>query len=71
MLPAPATFTAALLSLHKLLHHSRRFGRPHRGNRADHWTSAAIMGVTTSLPALPASIAATPPAPLPSATEDT
>lgn len=33
--------TTALLSLRALLHHSRRFGRPHRGTRIGHWTTAA------------------------------
>ncbi|WP_136651079.1 hypothetical protein [Paracoccus aeridis] len=41
--------TAALLSLRALLHHSRRFGRPHRGNRADHWTTRAIMDTNNQL----------------------
>lgn len=41
--------TAALLSLRALLHHSRRFGRPHRGHRADHWTTAAIMDANNQL----------------------
>lgn len=41
--------TAALLFLHALLHQSRRFGRPHRGNRAGHWTTAAIMDANNQL----------------------
>lgn len=41
--------TATLLSLRTLLHHSRRFGRPHRGTRAGHWTTAAIMDANNQL----------------------
>lgn len=41
--------TATLLSLRALLHHSRRFGRPHRGTRADHWTTAAIMDANNQI----------------------
>ena len=41
--------TAMLLSLRTLLHRSRRFGRPHRGNRADHWTTRAIMDTNNQL----------------------
>lgn len=40
---------ATLLSLRALLHQSRRFGRPHRGNRAGHWTTAAIRNVNNQL----------------------
>lgn len=40
---------ATLLSLGALLHHSRRFGRPHRGARAGHWTTAAIMDANNQL----------------------
>ena len=39
----------AVLSLHALLRHSRRFGRPRRGYRAGHWTTAAIMGANNQL----------------------
>lgn len=41
--------TDTLLSLRALLHHSRRFGRPHRGWRAAHWSTAAIMEVHNQL----------------------
>lgn len=41
--------TAILLSMRALLHHSRRFGRPHCGNRASHWTTTAIMDVNNQL----------------------
>ena len=41
--------TDTLLSLAALLHHSRRFGRPHRGWRAGHWTTAAIMDANNQL----------------------
>ena len=41
--------TATLLSLRALLHLSRRFGRPHRGWRASHWTTRAIMDVNNQL----------------------
>lgn len=40
---------ATLLSLRALLHHSRRFGRPYRGARAGHWTTAAIMDANNQL----------------------
>lgn len=41
--------TDALLSRRALLHHSRRFSRPHRGNRAGHWATAGIMDVNNQL----------------------
>lgn len=37
--------TMAFLSLH----HSRRFGRPQRGNRAGDWATAAIMDLNNQL----------------------
>lgn len=40
---------ATLLSLRALLQYSRRFGRPHRGNRGDHWTTVAIMDANNQL----------------------